>query len=167
MIRTLGLMTTMIFLSSATANGQFLDVYCQPVCTLPANYIYFELDGIRELSRRYECIDYGRESRLWVNVPVINGHVPDVSKKRLSTGGYRIVYDYSSRTRLSECTIYGFIKPRRSNYSNVERETAVPERETIKIPQRNFEPKSNMKRPSEIYDLQDVDEILDYRKDNE
>jgi hypothetical protein len=95
--------SAMLFVSMTF--GQFEPVYiCPPtVYVAPTDYIYYELDGMVERSRRYEWIEYGERNPIERRVPVINGYVPDVSKCRLDTGGWRIVYDYSRRTRLSDC----------------------------------------------------------------
>lgn len=115
-------MNTVVMIAAATM-GQFFDyppppicqpqvVYTTPVYTAPADYVFLELDGMRERTRSYELIEYG--TKKW-RVPVINGYVPDVSWCKLSSGGYKIRYDYSARTPLEECVVCDRFVPARPN----------------------------------------------------
>ena len=110
--------------------GQFDPVYvCPPVCVIaPTDYIYYELDGMVERTRFYEWIEYGERYPVERRVPIINGFVPDVSKRRLDTGGWRIIYDYSRRTRLSECSGFEYVKPKKPEQTKkVIAPTTAPE----------------------------------------
>lgn len=115
-------MNTVVMIAAATM-GQFFDcppppicqppvVYTTPVYTAPVDYVFLELDGMRERTRSYELIEYG--TKKW-RVPVINGYVPDVSWCKLNSGGYKIRYDYSARTPLDECVLCEKFVPARSN----------------------------------------------------
>lgn len=114
-------MNTIVMIAAATM-GQFFDcppppicqpqIYTTPVYTAPTDYVFLELDGMREQTRSYELIEYG--TKRW-RVPVINGYVPDVSWCKLSSGGYKIRYDYSARTPLDECVVCDRFVPAKSN----------------------------------------------------
>ena len=121
-----------------------------PIYVAPTDYIYLRLDGMSEFSRSYEIVDYGSVySRNWKKVPVINGYVPEVNKCRLASGGWQIIYDYSQRIPLFECTVFGRESPK----------MYVPRIESPARTQKIYEPvpvkqvfPDGMKLPSDVPD---------------
>ena len=143
----------------AVSIGQICEpIYCPPVCIIvPTDYIYYDLDGMTERTRRYEFIEYGEYDPIVRRVPVINGYVPDVSKRRLESGGWRIIYDYSRRTRVSECLDLERPikqKPQKTLLPSPERDYEVDKipGDSLKNSKRSKipEPTDSLKKPSDI-----------------
>jgi len=187
-------MNTVVMIAAATL-GQFFDCPPPPICqapivySAPADYVFIELDGMNERTRSYELIEYGEKK--W-RVPVINGYVPDVSRCKLSSGGYKIRYNYSSRTPLEECVLCEKLVPAKSNVPRQTRGGALPRippepmktpapveeinpepRRTLVKPRLEPEreperdpPRLNLKRPSEVIESEDNRVNPSYGKEN-
>jgi hypothetical protein len=121
---------------------------CGPpvVVRVPSDYVYIELDGMIERTRRYEVIEYANGNK---KVPVINGIVPDVKICENRFGDREIFYDYSRRTRLDECYV---CEPLRS-----PKKIRKPEPDPISQPQPQAIPQRKLQEspappPFEPYD---------------
>jgi hypothetical protein len=157
--------------------------YSPPIYMESVDYTYFRLNGMMEQSRAYETIEYGNSE--WVNVPIINGFAPTLTRTNLPNGGRETIYDYSKRIQLSGCRVYG-VKKTKTKTSNPdvlsvpspEYKVIVPEKPTpvletpevpLSVPSPDFDAPAlesklpvNTKLPSDVGDVES--RLPEYKK---
>ena len=141
-------MSSVVFLAVASV-GQIFDCPPPPICTpiysVPDDRVYIYLGTMYERYRTYEYVDYGGE---WRKVPVINGYVPDVYRKRRSDGAFDIHYDYTSRTLLKDCYVYGVQKERPSRRAEPPKRTRVEQEPVQRTPAPRVEQEPVQRTPA-------------------